>query len=143
MALWSNTDNANGRPTFANNSTVVGMSVAEAQANTGVAHPGWVKVTVGTGGVASVTIGAAGTGYANGDAVIAANTNGSGFDGSVTTDGNGAITAVTVSSAGSYTAAPTLTITTSGGANATLTAVLGGRAGRVFKETLVAMGSIG
>lgn len=142
MSLWGNIDQANNRPKYANTADVTGMTVAEAQANTGVAHPGWVKVTTGTGGVTSITISAGGTGYANGDAIVAANTTGSGFSGSVTTNANGVITGVNITAPGSYTAAPALTITTSGGSAANLVATLGGRAGRVFKETLVAMSSI-
>lgn len=142
MSLWGNVDNANDRPTFANTSAVTGMTVAEAQANTGVAHPGWVLVTTGLGGVLSIEITAAGAGYANGDAIVANTASGNGFTGSVTTDANGAITAVTIATPGQYSAAPALTITTSGGANGVLTATVGGRAGRVHKETLVAMSSI-
>jgi hypothetical protein len=143
MSLWGNVDNANNRPKYANTANVLGISVAEAEANTGVAHPGWVQVTLGTGPVASITIDGAGTGYANGDAVVAANTNGSGFVGEVVTDGTGAITDVTIVEAGQYSVAPVLTITTAAGTTGALSAVVeGGRFGRAQQETLVAMSSI-
>lgn len=145
MSLWSNKDNANGVPKFvgtANVAKVTGVTVAEAQADKAVVQPGWVQVTTGTGPVVSIAIGTAGTGYANGDVVAAANTYGSGFAGTVRTNGAGAITSVDVTARGQYSQAPALTITTTAGTLGVLTATVGGRAGRVFKETLVALGSM-
>jgi len=145
MSLWGNKDQANNKPKFvgaANLALVTGMTVAEAQANTGVANPGWVQVTTGKGGVVSVAITGGGTGYANGEPVVAANTYGDGFAATIGTNGSGVITSVNVSARGQYSQAPALTITTAAGTTGALTATVGGRAGRVFKETLVAMGSI-
>lgn len=140
MSLWGNVDNANNKPKFANTADVTGMTVAEAQANTGVANPGWVKVTLGTGPVVSIAISAGGTGYANGASLTFATTNGSGAAVTLSTNSTGGITSVTISAGGQYTAAPVITAPTGTGAN--LVATVAGRAGRSFKETLVAMSSI-
>ena len=145
MPLWGNKDTANNKPKFvgaANVAKVSGVTVAEAQTDKGIAQPGWVQTTLGTGGVVSISITTPGTGYANGDAVVAANTYGSGFAGTVTTNAAGAITAVNIASPGQYTQAPALTITTTAGTTGALTATVGGRAGRKFSETLVALGSM-
>lgn len=56
MPLWGNLDGptGNSKPLYSNNSTTFGVSVTEAvnTANDGpkIAHAGWVKQTVGTGG---------------------------------------------------------------------------------------------
>ncbi len=142
MALWGNKDTAANRPKYANTADVTGITVAEATADAGVAHPGWVKVTKGTGSIASVTVSAGGTGYANGD-VVTATGEGEGFAGTVRTNASGVITSINVTAGGTYTAVPTLAVTSEEGAGATLTAVVsGGRFGREFKETLVAMNSM-
>ena len=86
----------------------------------------------GVGIVNSVTISAAGSGYANGDALVFASggiTTGTlpttNAVGTVTTNGSGGITGVTLSNNGvGYYSAPTITITTSGGSSGTLTAVM-------------------
>ena len=140
MSLWGNVDNANNRPKYANTSAVTGMTVAEAQANTGVAHPGWVQVTVGQGAVVSIAISAGGTGYANGAALSFANTNGSGAAATLSTNSTGGITSLTITAGGLYSAAPVITAPTGTGAN--LVATVAGRAGRTQKETLVAMSSM-
>lgn len=141
MSLWGkNSANTSQKPKYANAAmTVVGVTAAGAHAN-GVTHSGWVQTTKGKGPVKSITVSAGGTGYSNGGAVTAANTNGSGFAGTITTNGAGAIVSITITAGGSYTTAPVLTA--AGGSNAALTAVMGGRANRVMKETLVAGGSM-
>lgn len=75
--------------------------------------------------IGSVTIDAAGTGYAVGDAITATGGGGSGFAAEVSeVGGSGEITAVTITDPGSgYTSAPTLSVTSSG-TGATLTAVV-------------------
>ena len=77
-----------------------------------------------TGYVSEIAIGAAGTGYVVGDAVTATGGSGTGFAGQVSqVDGAGGIVAVTISASGSgYTAAPTLAVTSTAGADAELTA---------------------
>jgi hypothetical protein len=145
MPLWGNKDTANNKPKFvgsANVAKVSGVTVAEAQADKGIAQPGWVQTTLGTGGVASIAVTTPGTGYANGDVVAAANTYGDGFAGTVRTNGAGAVSSIAVTSPGQYTQAPALTITSTAGNNAVLAATVGGRAGRKFSETLVALGSM-
>jgi len=86
-------------------------------------------VTAGNRGdaVFGIRIDAAGTGYANTDTLTLTSTLGSGAAASLTTDANGAITAVTMTDHGdAYAIAPDVTITTSTGSGATLTAELGG-----------------
>jgi len=86
----------------------------------------------GVGIVNSVTISTAGSGYANGDALVFASggitvgklptTNAAG---SVTTNGSGGITAVAVTNNGAgYYTPPTITITTSGGSSGVLAPVM-------------------
>lgn len=89
-----------------------------------------------TADVASVTIGAAGTGYEVGDTITATGGGGSGFAATVTTvGGSGEITAVTISNGGGgYATAPTLAITSDAGTGATLTAVLDDLANPVCAE---------
>ena len=140
MSLWGKTDTANDKPTFANTADVTGITIAEAHANTGVAHPGWVKVTTGTGPVASIAVTAGGSGYTNGASLTISGGGGSGAAGTIQV-ANGAITGVVLSTGGSgYTSAPTVTAPT--GTGATFSVTLGGRAGRSFKETLVALSSM-
>lgn len=123
-----------------------GVDVSEA-ANTAtegtkVAHAGWNLRTVGAGPLASITVAAAGAGYANSDTfVIAGSTNATG---NLVTNATGNVVSYSLTSGGGVftSATPTVTITTAAGTNASLTATAGGRAGRVSYETLVAMGSI-
>jgi len=86
----------------------------------------------GVGIVNSVTISAAGSGYANNDALVFASggiTTGTlpttNAIGTVTTNGSGGITGITLSNNGvGYYSAPTITITTSGGSSGTLVPVM-------------------
>lgn len=77
--------------------------------------------------VTAVAIGTAGTGYLVGDAITATGGSGTGFAAEVATvGGTGDITSITISNNGSgYFTAPTLAVTTAGGAGAVLTATLG------------------
>ena len=131
-----------------------GVSAAEAANTSGegkkVAHAGWNLRTVGTGSLTSLLITTAGKGYANGDVVtINAGVGGTNATATVTTTPLGNVTSVSITSVGSgfTTKAPTgITVANStggatAGTNAAFTAVVGGRAGRVQYETLVAMGS--
>ena len=140
MALWTNVDNPAGRPKYANTAATLGISPAEKAALPGPAHAGWNRTTQGTGPVLSVTVGAAGTGYSNGAATFTGG-GGTGAAGTILTNGAGGILSITITNGGSgYTTPPT--VSGAGGTGATLTAVMGGRSGRVQHETLVAMGSI-
>ena len=125
-----------------------GVSAAEAANTAGegkkVAHAGWNLRTRGVGPLTSVTVTAAGSGYANTETfVIAAGTGGTNATGNVVTNATGNVVSVSISNWGANfnAAAPTVTLTANG-VGATITAVAGGRAGRVQYETLVAMGSI-
>lgn len=132
---------------------VFGVSVAE-KANTSgeskrVAHAGWNLRRAGTGPLATLVIATGGTGYANTDtikvsggkvnaaATLVTNSTGGITSVSITNPGEGFVntTSVTVAVANSTGGA-------TGGSNATFTVTLGGRAGRVHYETLVAMGTM-
>ena len=126
-----------------------GVSAAEAANTAGegkkVAHAGWNLRTRGTGPLTSITVAAAGRTYANSDTFsVAAGTGGTNATGNLVTNATGNVVSYSVSNWGANfnSAAPTVTITTSTGTGASLTAVAGGRAGRVQYVTLVAMGSI-
>jgi len=168
MPLWGNEDTANNAPkyqvlplntangeTMFNNTSVdafvtgevdgvFAVDVTEAGLNTGVAHPGWVVVKQGTGPVNGFAIANGGTGYANAD-VLTVSGGTINAVANLTTNSTGGIINVTFSNFGSgftNTASLTRAITTSAGTNANVTVTLGGRAGRVSMETLVAMTSI-
>lgn len=139
MALWGNIDQANNRPKFANTTNVVGITPAEANV-AGIEHAGWVRNIVGTGYVTGVTVVAGGTGYTNNAVVTFSGGGGTGAAGNIRTTG-GVITSIVISNPGSgYTSAPTASV--AGGTGANLQTTVGGRAGRVDRETLVAMGSM-
>ena len=131
-----------------------GVSAAEAANTSGegkkVAHAGWNIRTVGTGSLASLVITAPGKQYSNGDVItINAGTGGTNATATIATTGLGNVVSVSVTSVGGgfTTTAPTgITVANSTGGTttgslATFTAAVGGRAGRVQYETLVAMGS--
>jgi len=90
----------------------------------------------------TVTIVSAGVAYVNGVDTISVNnssTNGTGFAAGLTANATGVITAVTVTNQGSgYSIPPTLTITTSTGSNAVLTAALANPQNTVFRDCFVA-----
>jgi len=128
---------------------VFGVDTAEqatATAATGVPqHAGWVIRKVGTGPVVSVTANA-GAVSNSGFIVFTA---GDGIDGSGNTTANVAITSnaagyiqsLTINNPGLYANTP-LAVSNDPNSNAVFTVTLGGRAGRVHTETIVAMGSM-
>lgn len=164
--LWGNTNFANAAPKTAQSgrhgsgdAVNYGANVASSHGNTVFAvpaanksstkatHSGWVVVKKGTGYVANLTIAAAGSGYANTN-YWRANTGTTEANGTITTDGTGAIISFTVVNRGAgFISTPTVAIvnstggTTGIGTAGSLTAVPGGRIGRVYAETLVASGS--
>lgn len=69
MPLWTANDDPTGRPNYANTSDVYGVDRAEAAAAGSGVSPGWVKVTIGTGGVVGLTITDGGSGYTSSDTV--------------------------------------------------------------------------
>jgi hypothetical protein len=172
MALWGNLDASNNAPVFADtggwgvtantqdssvfgnvmlSATVTGIALgvfgvdtteANSQFSSGdgrsATHAGWVLRQAGAGPIVSITANAAavgsnstisftggGTGNTPGAAVVAVNA-------------AGYIQSVTVTTPGLYTSTPTANAMS----NAVFTITMGGRAGRVNQETLVAMGSI-
>lgn len=171
MPLWGNADAANNAPKYTveaasgtrgntayGNTTVgafvggatvgvFGVNPAEAAVNKDVVHPGWVVVKQGTGFVSSLAIVTGGTGYSNSDLV---RVSGGTLNASATlvTNSTGGITSVSLGSkGGGFVSTSTAAVTnstggSSGGSNATFSVTLGGRAGRISMETLVAMGTI-
>ena len=162
MSLWGKLDNATGnqKPKFANTSSTYGVSATEAANTTGdgkkVAHSGWVKQTIGTGGIKAISISGAGQGYNSAGYLTITGGGGTGANISYTIANSqnslqsyssnaylNAISTLVINNPGSgYTSSPTIR---AGGANisaASFAVALGGRAGRRSYETLVATGSI-
>ncbi len=159
-AISNSTINANEANTAKYYGAVYGVSATEA-ANTlvdgkKVAHSGWVSQKIGTGPIASIAITNGGSGYntagfltisGGGDGTInvaytIANSQNSLQSFSTNAALNSISTLVINSPGAGFNVAPTVI---AGGANissASFTVTLGGRAGRVQYETLVAMGSI-
>lgn len=123
---------------------VFGTTANIASANSQVDSSGWNLSKFGTGPLLSLTITAAGNTYAASDTItISGGTVNA--TAKVTVNANGNITGYSnLVSTGYFTntTATTITITTSTGSGASLTPVLGGRAGRVQHECLVATGSM-
>jgi hypothetical protein len=159
MSLWGKIDQANNAPKFKINATspntgiqlygtqVVGLDDGEVAASSRANHTGWTKVIRGTGPVANITISAAGSGYTNGNVVRVTGGTANALA-TVTTNGSGGITSLTLTKGGAGFANVSSTTTTirvseagaaSAGTGATLVVTLGGRAGRVQNETLVAL----
>jgi len=110
------------------------------------AHAGWNLRTEGTGSCVTLTIGAAGTLYANSDtfSFSAPGTGTTNATGTIGTNANGSITSVTFTNKGKgfVNTLVYATFTTTNGINANVSSTVGGRAGRLTHETMVAMGSI-
>lgn len=127
---------------------VFGVSAAETLNNTGegpiVSHSGWNLRKAGTGPVASITISGGNVDYNVNGFITFTGGGGSGANASYTVNTvTNTITSITLTNGGSgYLSAPTATAANATGVNsATFTLTLGGRAGRVQYECLVAQGS--
>jgi hypothetical protein len=170
MSLWGNLDQANNAPksavagglgVSANGQALFGntqISASVANAAVGVfgvdtteqgvattnkpAHAGWVLRKAGTGPILEIS---ANTGSYSPDGNVYITFTGGGdanttANAQITTNSvSKLITGVVVNNGGSYLTAPTAAAVN---ANATFTITMGGRAGRVQTETLVAMGSM-
>ena len=115
------------------------------------AHAGWNLRTEGTGSAQLITITNAGSGYSNTDTLVfaAPGTGTTNATATIVTNGAGAITSATITNNGAgfvNTTAFATFANSTGGASAGLTAnvnvSVGGRAGRLSHETLVAMRTI-
>lgn len=118
-----------------------------------VAHQGWNLRTQGTGPVISIAITAGGSGYSNTDTIVitpaSANVAAVNATATLVTNATGGVTSVTLKAGGTgfvnnnITQFKVLANTgaNSAGTNATFTFAVGGRAGRVFYECLVALKS--
>ena len=132
---------------------VFAVSAAEVANTTGESkrlnHAGWNLRRAWSGPVESLAINAGGTGYNNTDLV---RVSGGSVNASATvsTNSTGGLTSVTITNRGggfinvssSTVAVTNATGGATGGSTGTFVLTLGGRAGRVHYETLVAMGSI-
>jgi hypothetical protein len=126
---------------------IFGVDTTEQTNATGVSgkpqHAGWVVRKVGTGPIVSITAnsGAVGTNsfitFSQGNGVAGSGNTAANAQISVNTAGY--ITTITLNSGGSYANTP---IATPASGNAVFTITMGGRAGRIQTETLVAMGSV-
>lgn len=118
----------------------------------GIAHAGWVSRTVGTGSVLTIGYTGTATGYNNTDVItVASPAAGGNAAATVSTNSTGGALAITITNAGygffNVNAAANVSIAnstggSSAGSGATFTATVGGRAGRVQFESLVAMSSL-
>lgn len=127
-----------------------GVDNSEVSATTHAAHSGWNLKTTGTGYLSTLTVQAGGSGYNNNDVItIDAGTGGVNATATLTTNSTGGIISTSITSVGSKFATKTPTVSfanstggASGGSSANVVPTMGGRAGRVQYETLVAMGSL-
>lgn len=91
---------------------------------TGYANAAAIQFKGGGHQIGAVTINTPGTGYANGERLVFTSTYGSGASGIVTTNGAGAITSVVIGNQGSmYRQLPAVSVNTTGGSGAVLTAM--------------------
>jgi hypothetical protein len=139
--------------TYGVNAEEAGNTVADGKK---VAHAGWVSQKIGTGPVASIAITSGGQGYnaagfltisGGGDGTINVSYTIANSLNSMQSYSSNArqnvIASITINSPGAgFNVAPTVIAGGSNIAPATFSVGLGGRAGRVQYETLVAMGSI-
>lgn len=133
---------------------VFGVDTTEiAVTNKGIPHAGWNLRKVGTGSITAISYTGTATGYSNTDVItVASPAAGGNATASVSTNASGGALSITITNAGygftAVNASPNVSIAnstggSSGGSGATFSAVAGGKAGRIFYETLVAMGSLG
>lgn len=164
MPLWGNLDGptGNSKPKYANVASTLGVSVTEKSNAQAIAsgnippHSGWVKQTLGTGGISTITISSGGTGINASGFLTISGGGGTGANASYTRANSqntlqsystnpawNVIATVVVNNPGTgFTSAPTVTYTGANTTRPTFTATVGGRAGRKFYETLVATGTI-
>lgn len=129
-----------GKQQFGN--TLFGVSVAEATVTNGMGSPGWNVIKRGKGQYSSVTVIAGGSGYSNNDTFTVTAASGVNASGNVRTNGTGNVTNLIFSNTGGlFHASPNVVYTTSG-VNANVRINIGGRAGRVQFETIVATKNI-
>lgn len=131
---------------------VFGVDTTETAVSGKVAHAGWQLRKVGTGSLATISYTGTATGYSNTDVItIASPVAGGNATVSMTTNATGGALTLTITNRGfGFTAvnasANVVVANSTGGdsdgSGATFLPVIGGRAGRVQNETLVAMGTI-
>lgn len=125
---------------------VFGVDAAEAALSRKVSGPGWHKVIMGTGPVTQFAVANGGADYAPTDKILVTQTGAANIEGVITVNANGTITAAAVPAFGgnfTNTAAVTVAVVAANGAaangtGANVSITLGGRAGRVSYECLVA-----
>jgi hypothetical protein len=134
-----------GLGVFGANTTEVG-SAAVGENLTRAAHAGWNIVKTGTGPVATISVANTGSGFnASQNGFVTFTGYGSGANAQWFANATGHINVVNLLVPGqNYNVAPTgiAVNANANGTNATFTTTVGGRAGRVQVETIVAMGSM-
>lgn len=151
MSQWGNKDYANNVPKYLNtnhpgntnvylvNSSRLANASFGNSVNHAVAHQGWVKINQGTGPVTSIAVSnVASRVYSNGFLSISgANTTPA--NASLFVLGSNNISIVINNPGAGYSSAPTVTATGANNSTLVFTTTVGGRAGRVQAETLVAL----
>ena len=146
-SLFGNTQIAAFNTDVKNTVGIFGVDTTEqtvsASSNTHPQHAGWVLVKKGTGPIATISANA--NSYSPDGNVYLTFTNGgtgtTAANAQIITNGAKAITGITLNSGGNYSEAPV--VGTVANSNVAITITMGGRAGRVQTETLVATGTIG
>jgi hypothetical protein len=146
-ALFGNTQIGAFQTTHKGTVGIFGVDTTEqsvsATSNTHPQHAGWVVVTKGTGPIATISANA--NSYSpDGNVYLTFTGGGTGTtaaNAQIITNGAGLITSISLNSGGNYERAPV--VGTVANSNVAITITMGGRAGRVQTETLVAMGTIG
>ena len=134
---------------------VWGVSATESANTLGdgqkVAHAGWVSQKIGKGPIVSIAITSPGSGInaagflsisGGGNASFAIANSQNTLQSYSTNSAWNVVTGVTIVDPGSYSSAPTVVYVGANTTRPTFAVTLGGRAGRVQYETLVAMGSV-
>lgn len=137
--------NANVAQAFSEAIGVYGVDTQEATntqvtpAATRMAHAGWVQRVAGMGGVVSITANSGAYGTNSFVTFTNGGTGNTAANATVTVNGSGLVTSVTLNTPGLYLTTPTATPVSG---NAVFTLTMGGRANRTMYETLVATGNI-
>lgn len=148
MSQWGNIDYANNAPKFLDTNhpgntdvyLVSSSRLANATFGSGkaVAHQGWVKIKQGTGPITSISVDGGPRTYTNTYLTIAgANTTPA--NASLLVLGTNTVSVVLRSGGTGFASAPTITANGANNSTLTFTATMGGRAGRVQAETIVAL----
>lgn len=152
MSQWGNKDYANNVPKYLDSNHPGNTNVylvnasrianAASVAGKSVSHQGWVKVKQGTGYIQTITVSGVNTSLTYANAYLNfAGSNTSPANGQVVVSGTNNVTIVINTGGAGFASTPTVTSLGNNANNANLVfnVVMGGRAGRIQTETLVAL----